>query len=1021
MALANSNNNKMKQKLSGILTLLLALVVQITFAQEKTITGTVLDGEGLPLPGVNVLVKGTQRGTQTNFDGDYSITASPQDVLVFSYVGFQALEKRVGAQDVINVSLETDAAELEEVVVTGYVTQKKSDITGSLVEVSEETLSEYAAASVDQALQGNVAGLTISNSSGTPGAVADIRIRGISSITAGNEPLYVIDGVPVNNGNVSASTATSSISALAAIDQSTIESITVLKDASATAQYGARGANGVILINTKGGKFGETKFDFSSQVGFQNDAIDQPEPLTNAQRLELASEAYFNDGFFDSEAEAEDYILNNIALFKQWDAAGRPESNWKEALSNKDALYQQYSLSASGGGEDNRFFASIGYLEQEATVIGSSFERISGSINFSKDLNSRLKFSSNNSAAYTFQDAFLERSAYFDSPRTAIYFMNPLRQPYNEDGTPAEIGGSLPNPLISTRDNFNENRFTRLISGNSLDWEIGGGFEAGTKFNVDLQLYNYRTYTNRRYGYGVPTSGDASQYDRTNAFYVFQNYLNYNFEINPDHVFDLKVLQEYQASRSYFLGGAGENFADDGLFYLASAGTPTQATSSFSDWYLGAYLGLLQYSAFDSKYVLNLSYRKEGNSRFQEDNRWGDFYSVGAAWNLHKEDFLSNSSVVDYLKLRGSYGVTGNANIGLNNYQSLFTYGVDYNGEGAQAVDTFGNENLSWEINKTLDFGVEFGLFQNALTGSVAYFRRNSEDLLLDVPLSQTTGFATQTQNIGELVNQGFELQVTGNIINTEDVSLSIGGNVATVENEVTYLPLDPNGIERTITTTIDRIETGHSVREYYMPTWAGVNPETGMDEWYVNGEDGETTTSFNDAEAVFQGGNAIPTITAGMNFNFSYKGFFVNANAYYAGGHKIYEGWHLYLHQTNGYPILAYNGYQTLMDRWQQPGDVSRYSKFTSAGQPWQRHSKYLYDADFLRLRTVTVGYNLPSSLMEQVGMTSARVFVRGNNLATWVKDDNLLYDPEQDLGGETGLETPPSKAVLLGVNLTF
>ena len=1011
----------MKKRLHGLLTLLLVLVVQIGFAQEKTVSGTVLDEDGLPLPGVNVIEQGTSNGAQTDFDGNYSISVEPGGVLVFSYIGFKAQKITIGSSDVYNVTMAVDAASLDEVVVTGYLTQKKSDVTGSLVEVGEETLNEYAAASVDQALQGNVAGLTISNSSGTPGSVADIRIRGISSITAGNEPLYVVDGVPVNNGNVSASTATSSISALAAIDQSTIESITVLKDASATAQYGARGANGVILITTKGGKYGTTQFNFSSQVGFQNDAIDQPMPLTNAQRLELASEAYYNDGFFDSEAEAEDYIINNIALFTQWDADGRPESNWQKALKNKDALYQQYSLSASGGGEDNRFFASIGYLEQESTVIGSSFERISGSLNFSKDFNSSLKFSSNNSAAYTFQDAFLETSAYFDSPRTAIYFMNPLRQPYNEDGTPAEIGGSLPNPLISTRDNFNENRFTRIISGNSLEWNIGGGLKAGTKFNVDLQLYNYRTYTNRNYGYGVPTSGDASQYDRTNAFYVFQNYLNYNFEINPDHVFDLKVLQEYQASRSYFLGGAGENFADDGLFYLSSAGTPTQATSSFSDWYLGAYLGLLQYSAFDSRYVLNLSYRKEGNSRFAADNRWGDFYSVGAAWNIHKEDFLSNSDVVDYLKLRGSYGVTGNANIGLNNYQSLFTYGVDYNGEGAQAVSTFGNKNLSWEINKTLDVGVEFGLFQNVLTGNFAYFRRKSEDLLLDVPLSQTTGFSQQTQNIGELENKGFEFQLTANIIDTEDIGLTIGGNVATVENEVTKLPLDPNGVERTITTTIDRIETGHPVREYYMPTWAGVNPETGVDEWYINGVDGETTTNFNDAESVFQGGNAIPTITAGMNFNFSYKGFFVNANAYYAGGHKIYEGWHLYLHQTNGYPLFSYNGYQTLLDRWQEPGDVSRYSRATSAGQPWQRHSKYLYDADFLRLRTVTVGYDFPGSVLEQIGMTSARIFVRGNNLATWVKDDNLLYDPEQDLGGQTGLETPPTKAFLLGVNLTF
>lgn len=1011
----------MKKRFNGILTLLLVFVVQLTFAQQKTVTGTVIDDQGLPLPGVNVIVEGTQRGTQTDFDGNYSISVESTDVLVYSYLGYTTARRTVGDATRLDLTLSEDSAQLDEVIVTGYTAQKRTDITGSVVQVSEDVLTQYASASVDQALQGNVAGLTISSSSGTPGSVANIRIRGTSSITAGNEPLYVIDGVPINNGNVNASTATSTISALAAIDPSTIASMTVLKDASATAQYGARGANGVILITTKSGKFGETVYSFDSQVGFQNDATEGPVPLTNEQRFELASEAYFNDGFFDSEEEAGEWLVANSALFRQWDEAGRPESNWKEALTNNDALYRQLSLSASGGGEDNRFFASLGYLEQEATVIGSDFERISGSLNFSKDFSPSLKFSSNNSGAYTLQNAFLERSAYFASPRTAIYFMNPLRMPYNEDGSFAEIGGALPNPLIGARDDFNQNRFTRIISGNALDWEIGGGFTAGTKFNVDLQLYNYRTYENRNYGYGVSTSGTASQYDRTNAFYVLQNYLGYNFELNQDHAFDLTLLQEYQASRSYFLGAYSENFADDDLFYLASAGTPVSSTSSFNDWYMGAYLGLLQYSAFDSRYVLNLSYRKEGNSRFAPENRWGDFYSVGAAWNLHRENFLSNSDAINYLKLRGSYGVTGNANIGLNNYQSLFSYGADYGGEGAQVVNTFGNDELSWEINKTFDVGLDFGLFQDALTGSVAVFRRNSEDLLLDVPLSQTTGFNSQYANIGALTNQGLEVELNANIINTQDVKFSIGGNFSTVENEVTELPLDPNGIERTITTTITRIETGHPVREFYMPTWAGVNPETGMEEFYINGVDGETTTSFNEAEAVFQGGNAVPTVTAGLNLNFNVKGFFIDANAYYAGGHKIYEGWHLYLHQSNGFPLFAYNGYQTLMDRWQQPGDIARFGKFTSGGQPWQRHSKFLYDGDFLRLRTVTMGYNLPSSAMEQIGMTSVRVFVRGNNLATWVKDDNLLYDPEQDLGGETGLETPPTKAFLVGVNLTF
>ncbi|WP_228852407.1 SusC/RagA family TonB-linked outer membrane protein [Aegicerativicinus sediminis] len=1011
----------MKFKIT-LLASLMMLVMQFSFAQERTITGTVSGAsDGIPLIGVNVLVKGTSKGAQTDFDGKYSISASTGEVLVFSYVGLKTKEITVGSGSVINVAMEEDFATLEEVVVTGYTSQKRSDITGSVVKVDSEQLSQIAAPAVDQALQGNVAGLTVSSTSGTPGSVANIRIRGISSITAGNEPLYVIDGVPVNNGNVGAFGARSSISSLAALDNNNIESITVLKDASATAQYGARGANGVIVITTKSGKQGRTTFNFSSMYGWQNDATEGPLPLTAAQRLELASEAYFNDGFFDTTQEAEDYLLTQNSLFRAWDQGGRKEANWGRAVENRDAPIQQYSLSASGGGEGNTFFASLGYMEQEGTVIGTSFERISGALSFSKDLTPKLKFSTQNQASWTYQDAFLETSAYFESARTSKYFMSSLRYPYNDDGTYAEVGGALPNPLILAEENIDDQTFTRIVSGNSLDWEIGGGFKAGTKFNVDLQLYNTRTYSNRNYGYGVATSGDASQYDRTNVTYVFQNYLEYALDLNENHEFDFRILQEYQSNRSYFLGGYSENFADDGLFNLDSAGSPISNSSSYSDWYVGAYLAQAQYTAFQSRYVFDATYRREGNSRFSQDNRWGNFWSVGAAWNLHKEAFLENSDFVDYLKLRGAYGVTGNANIGLNNYQSLFSFSVDYNGEGAQTVSTFGNEDLSWEKSNTLDVGVDFGLFNNVLSGSVAYFKRESTDLLLNVPLSQTTGFASQTQNIGELENIGWEFELNANIVDSEDVQFSIGGNLATVENEVTKLPLDPNGIERTITSTIDRIETGHAVREYYMPTWAGVNSETGAEEWYVNGVDGATTTNFNEAEAVWQGGNAIPTLTAGMNLNFNFKGFFLNATGYYAGGHKIYEGWHLYLNQANGYPVFAYNGYQTLLDRWQQPGDQTRYGKFTSAGQPWQRHSKFLYDGDFFRLRSVTVGYNIPSEVMSLVGMQSARIYVRGNNLATWVKDDNLLYDPEQDLGGQTGLETPPTRTFMFGVNLTF
>ncbi|MDT0552586.1 SusC/RagA family TonB-linked outer membrane protein [Urechidicola vernalis] len=1007
----------MKTKFNGILTLLLAFMVQLTFAQSKTISGNVTDETG-PLPGVSVLIKGTNTGTETDFDGNYSIEASVGDVLQFSFIGMTSQEITVGASNSINVTLEADSV-LEEVVVVGYSTYKRSEVTGSAVQLTAEELTDVVTPSIDQALQGKVAGLSVSANSGTPGSTSQIRIRGISSITAGNEPLYVIDGVPISNGNASNSGATSFFSNLASIDPNNIASVTVLKDASATAQYGARGSNGVILITTKTGKSGKTQFNFNSQYGFSNDAVDGPDPLTTVNRLELASEAYFNDGFFGTEAEAEAYLLAREP-YLSWDANGRPEGNWKETIKNNDAVTQQYGFNATGGQENYNFNVGLGYMQQEGTVIGSEFERISGNLTFSVDLTDNLTFSTSNEGSFQEQDAFLERSAYFEGARSSIFFMPPYRIPYNDDGSINQFGGSLPNPLYITKYNIDDNTLSRIRSINKINWDLGNGFDFMSRFGIDYQVYNSRSYSNRNYGYGSPTSGDAGQYVRHTTDLTFQNQLNYRTDIGEDHNLTAFVLQEYQSNKRYYLGGYGENFADDGLFNLDSTGNPVSITSNETDYYLGAYALNASFSAYGGKFILNGNYRYEGNSRFSPDERWGGFWSVGGAWNVHKMNFLNDSNWINNLKLRASYGVTGNANIGLNQYQSLFSYSVDYNGEGAQLVNTFGNDALTWEKSNTLDVGIEYTLFDGIVNGNFTYFNRQSYDLLLNVPLSQTTGFTSQVQNIGELTNKGIEAEINVNIVRSEDFNFSLGGNMGTVDNEITKLPLKPDGEERTITSSRTRIESGHPVNAWYMPTWAGVNPDTGEEMWYIDEVGGETTTVFNDAEQVFQGGNGVPTFTAGMNMHVDFKNFYLDANGYYATGHKVRDGWHRYTSEPNAYPIFAFQGLTTLLDRWQEPGDVTRHGKFSSSFTPWQSHSKYLFDGTYFRLRSVTLGYDFTDKL-NVAGIAGLNVFLRGQNLATWTKDSNLTYDPEIDLGGTIGLETPPSKTILFGLNIKF
>jgi TonB-linked SusC/RagA family outer membrane protein len=990
---------------------------------QKTVAGTVLDDGGLPLPGATVIEKGTSNGVSTDFDGNFSIEVAEDAVLEISFIGYSTAEISASADD-FNITLSADN-ELEEVIITGYTSQRRSEVTGAVTQLDSEDLTQLTVPTVDQALQGQVAGLTITQNSGTPGSTSQIRIRGISSITAGNEPLYVIDGVPVVNGNVSNSSASSFMSALSAIDANNIASISVLKDAASTAQYGARGANGVILITTKGGKSGEAKFNISSYYGVQNDAIYGPEMLTAQQRFELYSEGLFNDnpGTFSSISDAGDYILANVGSYTTWDANGRPDSNWADAITNDNAPIQEHNFSASGGDEKSTFYASLGYMKQEATVIGSSFDRISGALNITRKLNDKLTFSSNNSVGVTEQEGILERSAYFEGPRTAKFFGNPLLQVLNEDGTPNQYGGGVPNPLYITSENINDTKFTRIVTNNSLSYDIMEGLTFGTRLNVDYLIYDRKSYSNTIYGYSVPNGGELSDAHRNQVTYVVQNYLDYNWELNDDHSFDFKLLQEYQTNRSTYLSADGESFPDAGLFYLDNAGSPVGVSSSYSDWYVGAYLASVHYVGFSGKYVGDLTYRREGNSRFGPDNRWGDFYSIGAAWNLHKEDFLADSDIFDNLKLRASYGKSGNANISINQYQALLAYDADYAGQGAVYTSTFGNSNLSWETNYSYDVAVDFGMFDGKLAGSLGYYSRDSEDLLLDVPLSLTTGFDSQTANIGSVKNSGIEFEFNYNVISSEDFNFSIGGNFATTENEITKLAKDPNGDTIKLQTSRTLIDEGQPIYAWFLPTWAGVNPQTGAEEWYVNGVDGATTTVFNEAEQVLQGGSALPTFTAGLNIHLDYKGFFLDANGFYAGGHKVYEGWHRYLNESAvGFSVGPYQGYSSLLtDAWRQPGDVTRNGQITAGTVPWQRHSKFLYDGDWARLRTLTFGFNFDKSTLAGTGLDGLRLYVRGNNLLTWKKSDFQKWDPEVDLGGETGLETPPTQSFIVGLNLKF
>jgi len=1020
----------MKKKLNGILTLLLVFVVQLTFAQNLQVTGTVTDADGMPLPGVNVIVRGTNTGSTTDFDGNYTVNATQGQVLVYSFIGYVSQNITVGAQSVINVTMQEDAAQLDEVIVLGYSTRGVEEVTGSSVQIGGEDVADVPVVSVEQALQGRVAGLQVSTASGTPGAIQDIRIRGQSSLNAGNDPLYVIDGVPVSNSNVSGSANYTSLNPLAAINSQDIASITVLKDASATAAYGARGSNGVIVVTTKKGRTGRTQFTFSSQVGIQNDAYNKRTPLTGPQRWELLSESlvagYGPNGTVQQRPDLT--IDNAISTLLPSTAAnydGTSVYNWSDMIKNEDALLQNYTFSAAGGDEMGSFYASLGYNKTEATVIGGDFERINGSLNFNRQLRENINLTTSVNVSNTKQNPILENGTFFSNPYITRFLMNPFNNIYNEDGD-YELNlpfGSLPNIFYVMENNITSNTLTRAIANTKLDWELFDNFVFSNRFSIDYQLNEYFSYRNRYEGDAEGFNGDTSISDDKNFNWVYQGSLNYGFKLGENHNFDLTGLFEFQKNENSYLYGYGQNFPVDGLIQINTASAAFEADSQFSDWLNVSYLGLLNYN-FAGKYVVDATFRREGSSRFAMGNRFGNFGSVGAAWNVHREAFMANSPF-NTLRLRASYGITGNNAIDINSYQALLTYSANYADNGAGFPSQFGNNDLTWEKGETFDVGFTFGLFTNRLTGSFAYFNRRTYDLLLDVPLSRTTGFSTQARNIGEMTNKGVEAELAFDVFRTPDFTWNISANVGTVENEVTELArgadgqeLDPNAGSSYKTT-----RSGLPAGAWFMRTWAGVNPDNGAPTWYVNGVDGEVTSNYNAAERVYQNASALPTYSGGIGTRVAFKGFFAEADLYFAGGHKIYEQYAQFYMNTGSFTLGSYNGVSELLERWQQPGDITDVPKlnYAAANNFQATNSRHLYDGDYIRLKNVAFGYNLPATFAESIGVDGLTLTLRGTNVVTWLKDDNLKLDPEVRAAGYTTLTTPPVEAYTLGINVKF
>ncbi len=1021
------------KRLSTFFAFLLAAGVSL-MAQGVQISGTVTSAaDGSALPGVSVVVEGTTIGTVTDFNGAFELEVPERAKrIVFSFVGMatQYYELDPSNAASIQIVMKEDHMALDEIIVTGYSRRLKNSITGSTVQVRADDFQDVPVTSIDQALQGKVAGLTIASTSGTPGSLQNIRIRGTGSIAASNEPLIVIDGVPVINGNRSGSKDVSTLSALSSINNSDIETATILKDASATSAYGARGSNGVIVITTKKGRAGKTRFSVNSSYGFQNKATRGKDVLTGAQREKLFYDAVFNsygaaEGFSREETPAwAQANLEFAEIYSDWRSKGALEENWELAMRNKDAALANLVVSASGGDKKSSFYASAGYNKTEATVVGAEYQRVSGALNYSRDLSKRIHFSSSNKVSNTRQDGLiLEQSAFFANPHLAKYFMSPILQARNEDGTAkTDNPTNLYNWLYLKDHDVTYNNMTRALSNNYLEWDIIDNLTFKTLMSVDFILSDYKSYSNRNYGDAEPENGTSDRSFDQNFNYVLQNSLAYNLYLN-DHHLNFLALMEYQKNKRDYIWAYGENFATDGLTNVASAGANFDATSSYYDWMNLSYLGMVNYS-YQSKYIADVTFRREGSSKFATDQRFGNFWSVGAAWNIIKESFLSDVSWLSNLRARASYGISGNSDLGINKYQALLAYNADYFNQGAVYPKEFGNAFLTWEKNTNLDLGLDFGFVDGRLYGSFSYYTKLTYDLLQEVPLTRTSGHKNITQNVGSVVNSGVEGILNIDVVRSKDFNLNLTANFATVNNEVTELAKDAVGKDINIETGYRKIEVGHSIYEWNLRKWAGVDPDNGDPLWYLSADSDETTNDYNAAEKQYLGKSALPTYTGGFGMHADYVGFFFDVNFYFAGGHMVYEDWSKYTHDNGLITTYLFNGVSGLTNSWTTPGQVTDYPKMLYDFSPnFAAHpsSRFLYDGDYIRMKDLVFGYNLPQSLLKKIKFSQIQVYVRGTNLFTWVKDDRLEYDPEVRADGFTYLTTPPTKSVIFGVNFKF
>lgn len=959
-------------------------------SDNRTISGVVTSADdGSTIPGVTILVKGTNIGTTTDIEGKYELEVPVESThLVFSFVGMATQEVAIDNRTIINVVLESASLDLGELVVVGYGTESRRLVSGSLGVVSDAEIRDVPMRTIDGVLQGRSSGVFISQNSGTPGGANSIRIRGNSSITAGNEPLYVIDGIPMTTGDYGQiGFSGQGINALSDINPSDIESITVLKDASAAAIYGARATNGVILITTRRGSQQRTNINFNGSWGLQE--VDKVLPMLNAEQWS-------------------DYM--GIAP----DPENPVDVNYLDEVF-RVAPMSSYELSADGGDERTKFFISGNYFGQTGILLGTDFERINGRMNLDHQLNSNIKIGASLGTSYSLSNRVEgDRSLHGVLPNSIS--RPPVYPIYNLDGTYNQ-DGFFANPVAIGNEAINEAHSFRTLGNIYADLRLSDKFSFSTKWGMDylsLREHSYDPITTRQ---GATTNGLGIEAQTNVLNIVSNNLVRYSNTFSSLHNLEALAGYSFEMFQRRSQYAEGIDFPGDQFQYLLDAGTIRRADATATDRGINSYFGQIKYN-YDYKYILSFSGRYDGSSKFGTNNRYGFFPAASLAWRLGEEDFFKALNLpVNEFRLRTSYGLTGNDGIPDFAYMDLYIGRANYLSSAGIAPAGIPNPDLKWETTRQFNIGADIEFFKERIALSFDYYYNVTSDLLFNRPISMTSGFSSITTNIGELENKGVELSLNTVNVKNDDLEWSTKFNISHNKNEVLSLYKNQNLLD------LDRyspnsVIVGQPMSVFYGFRSLGVDPTTG--DLVFDDVDGNGVINSDDRVVI---GDPNPDFIGGFTSNLTYKSFDLSFFIQFSYGNDVFNATRIFIEAMT---YADENQSVEILRRWQNPGDITDIPRADgdNTNENNRISSRFVEDGSYARFKNITLSYVFDRELTERIGVRNARIFIGATNLFTWTNYSGM--DPEVNYRGDSNLlratdffTYPQSKTYTLGINI--